>query len=128
MKKFELDPNNRIVYYQNSDQIEAIRQRIKKRIESEMLAEAGDLRKANDELHAQEMKFKDEVWKYIVQADKDQSRVRVKTQVGRGATIIHDYIGVVSKIHTSGLFNMKADGRENEFSIGLSCLLSFEII
>lgn len=133
MAKIGLDPNNRIVYNENSDQITLIREKIKNRIEAELQAEAGDLRKVNDELFAQERKFRDDVWKHIVQAHKDGSRVRVETQTGRGGTLIREYVGNVTKLYSSDCFNMlpekgsKSDMR-GEFTIGSSCLLSFELL
>src|SRR5579859_3586909 len=133
MAKIGLDPNNRIVYYENSDQIEAIRAKIRQRIEAELQAEAGDLRKVNDELYAKEREFRKEVWQHIVQAHKNGSRVQVETQTGRGGTLIRKYVGHVSKLYGSDCFNMlqekdsKSDMR-GEFTIGSSCLLSFEIL
>ena len=131
MKKVELHQDIRIKRDENYEVLRSIEQRISERIRSEFQAEVSDMKAENENFHKQDKEFVEQA-KELLKTITPETLLRVKTQVGRGSTIIQEYEGHIQRNfkYNDGSFNFispgKYDGRP--FTIGFSCLLSIEVI
>lgn len=95
-------------------------------------SELSALRDENSNLHMEDKAFREEAKKLLRTITPD-TPLKVKTQIGKDSTIIHEYNGHIEKKfgYNDGHFNFISPDRDNEckpFTIGLSCLLSIEVI
>lgn len=127
----KLDKFVRTKSYENSEAIGIIKKRIQEEVEAILGKEAGDLRKENERLYAEEKEFRAKAKEIIVKAFKDKSLVGVSTQTGPHGSLICDYVGKIVHIYSSGDCFDLVDPNAHEgrsFTIGSSCLLSIKIL
>ena len=127
-----LNKDNRIKRDENSEQLQAIEQEIAQRIRAEYKSELLALRTENTDLFSLEKIFRTEAQE-ILSKLTTHSVVIVKTQTGKGSTRINEYKGSIQKEVTKyeTWFNFISKDRDNDerpFTIGLSCLLSIDVI
>ena len=131
MKKVELHQDIRIKRDENYEVLRSIEERISAQIRAEFQAEVSDMKTENDNFHKQDKEFREQA-KELLKTITPQTLLKVKTQVGRGSTVIQEYEGRIERNfkYNDGTFNFispdKYDGKP--FTIGFSCLQSIEVI
>lgn len=129
--KAELNEFTRTKKYQNYEVIQSINDTIAERIKAEYNAELTALKEENETLRKEEKAFEEEARK-VLMAITPQTKIRIKTQVGKNGTIVNTYEGHIEyKLgYGFGVFNMvcatRYDGKP--FTIGMSCLVSIEVL
>jgi hypothetical protein len=127
--KSELRKEVRIKKDENNILLENIKYEIRERVEEEYNSETQAIREENDKLRQEEKEFISNA-KYILASASPMDLLQVKTQVGRGSTVIHEYTGSLEYKYKNGdgVFNFVDLSYNNgkPFTIGFSCLLSVE--
>jgi seryl-tRNA synthetase len=131
MEKAEIRKEVRIKQSENYELLDTIKTKIRHRIEAEYEDETNALRKENETLHAEYKTFEAEAQK-ILASVTPATKLRVKTQVGKGSSIVNEYVGHIESAFKfrDTCFNFispeKNEGKP--FTIGLSCLMAVEVI
>lgn len=130
--KVEISKNARIKRDENYEVLRSLEQEISNRIRAEFANEVQGIKKENENYHEMEKSFREQA-KELLKNVTPETLLRVKTQVGHNSTIINEYTG-----HIERKFNWYKDGtfdfispdkyEGKPFTIGLSCLLSIEIL
>jgi formylmethanofuran dehydrogenase subunit E-like metal-binding protein len=133
MRKVELNKDNRIKRYENHETMDKIRQQIAHRINTEFTSECSNLLLENTRNYDLEKQFIKDARELLLTINTD-TLLKVTTQVGKNAEILHTYTGHLEKdfsYRSLGTFNFISVDRDNDnkpFTIGFSCLQSIEII
>lgn len=127
----KLDEFVRTKGYENSEAMTEIRRRITEEVELQFAVEAGHLRDENKAFRELELAFRKEGARIAKHAFKTKALVGVKTQTGRGGSLIREYVGQVVNLYSDGdCFDLADpnvyDGKP--FTIGSSCLLSIKVL
>ena len=129
MKKVELSEHIRIKRDENYEVLRTLKETISQKIRAEFESETKGVSDENESFHKQDKEFREKASE-LLKTLNTQTKLKVKTQVGRGSTLIHEYEGYLRRKYTDGVFDFidesKYDGKP--FSIGLSCLLSIEVV
>lgn len=131
--KVELSKEVRIKRDQNHTVLRCIEERIIDFFEDddEKVLSILSLKDENHKLYKIELEFRKEALK-LLRNITPNTQIKIKTQVGKGSTLIQEYTGHIEKNvgHNDSMFNFISPDRNggNPFSIGLSCLLSIEVL
>jgi len=129
--KAELSKDVRIRRNLNYDVLHSIERRISNQIRAEFESEISDIKGENEKFYKEERDFMEQT-KKILRKISPQTLVRVRTQVGKNSEVIQEYIGHIQREfkYNDGTFNFISTGEYDDkpFTIGFSCLLSFEVL
>ena len=129
--KVALNKDVRIKRDENYEVLRSIEQKISDRIRAEFANEISDIKAENEKFHTEDKSFREQA-KELLKTITTETLLKVKTQVGKGSTIIQEYTGHIERNfkYNDGTFNFvspdKYDGKP--FTIGFSCLLSIEVL
>lgn len=130
--KAELNKDNRIKRMENYEAMDSIRKEIAARIQLELGKELSAYTEENEKSVKEEKEFYKEVSKILRDSDVG-TRLKVVTQVGKGSTILNEYVGNLAykPEYSATHFNFISEQRDNDgkpFTIGFSCLQSIEVL
>ena len=124
----KISKDNRLRVREIHNQLKQIENRITSEVKGKYSEETKLLMLERRELFKEQKQFINQVAEFV----KVGQKVKVSTQVGpNGGDIIKSYEGTITKVYTSkATFNLSdpnyLDGKE--FTIGGSCIQSFEVI
>jgi hypothetical protein len=130
--KAELNKDNRIKRMENYEAMDSIRKEIAAKIQLELGKELSAYTEENKKSVKEEKEFFTEVSKILRNSDVC-TKLKVVTQVGKGSTILNEYVGNLAykPEYSATHFNFISEQRDNggnPFTIGFSCLQSIEVL
>lgn len=128
--KAKINSEVRVKKWKNYEQLDMLKDEIKKRIEAEYCSEIKALEVENRLLYAQEVVFKN-IAKSVLKNLKPDTQIKVITQTGKNQSVLVEHVGTIEKPYDGGsYFNMIDDGYNGgkPFTIGFSCLQLIQIL